>query len=209
MSTIGNSMEFIEHIPYLLPSLAIALLALILAFVIFNSFDETLIKRDITDIAPNSTKIRDLLKDRSLVVLLATYALYSFTSTATLELIPLWCWAERSAGGLSYSHTEIGGLILLVSLFTSICNQMIYRKISKRIGYRRTYLLGTLCGIPSLLMIPFLTDLVQYEEISTYVLVLVFYSLVLVSDFLSKTTIYVMLGNLTLPNNRSKAFSLM
>ena len=99
---------------------------------------------------------RDLLKDKVIMLAVVLYGVNSFNSTAYFELFPLWCWAEKSDGGLEFNPLEIGYALAGSNLLLVIFQQWLFRKIVARKGYLWTVLCGSLAMAPTMFVIPWI-----------------------------------------------------
>ena len=121
-----------------------------------------------------------------------------------IELIPLWCWAERESGGLEYSVAYIGIVMMLSAVINATIMQFLYKKIAAHFGYKKTYLIGTAFGVPILFLMPFLNHLIIWNEMVGLVTLIVVYNLYQFADYLFSTTLFIFINNSTNPNNRGK-----
>lgn len=155
--------------PFLLPNL-VTVLSGVIAFVgIFIWLNETHSKKVQSSVTHSSLlssqlqyesrhlTYRDLLKDKVIMLAVMLYGINSFNSTAYFELFPLWCWAEKSDGGLEFNPLEIGYALAGSNFMLVIFQQWLFRKIVARKGYLWTVLCGSLAMAPAMFVIPWIS----------------------------------------------------
>lgn len=201
--------------PFLLPNLITAIVAFCAFVGVFIWLDETLtvkkareaaIRQSLLGINPEAeTKpltYRDLLKDKVIVLAITIYGINSFCSTAYFELFPLWCYANRSNGGLDFEPLTIGYALAASNLSLVIFQRWLFRKMVAKKGYLWNVLCGSLFQVPSIFIVPWISYSNNVYGIWIYIIAtsMIWYFL----SFQVLTAQFVMTNNCVLKTERGK-----
>jgi len=92
--------------------------------------------------SPGTPSARALLGDWKMRVTLASMGFLAFTDMSYVSLIPLIYSTSISVGGLGLSPYQIGLILGLFGLFNGIWNWLVLTRILKKLGTRKTLILG-------------------------------------------------------------------
>jgi hypothetical protein len=143
--------------PYLLPNLACSGLSLTLLVVCYFYYEETLLEPpENTDSFTLKSYLR-LLRDPEVRRMFILQCINNFAQTSMNELYPLWCWANRSHGGLEFNPLQIGATLSASVVVAVVIQQWLYLFMFNFKGCIWICKYATLLKVPVLLLIPQIT----------------------------------------------------
>lgn len=198
---------FFADWPYLLPNLFTAVLSLLTFIGLWIWMKETLKKKEAPLKPPTgpATPIRSMwlmAKDPLILLLLLLYSLNSFINTSYNELFPLWCWAKKSHGGLSFSPSDIGWALAGMNVVLAVGNQITFKWIVKKKGLKWTSLWFSLAIVPVSFAIPWIAYADSAVGIWIYMIGMGF--IVYLLDYTVLTGQMVMSNNCVIKQERGK-----
>jgi MFS family permease len=196
---------FFSDWPYLLPNLFTAVVSFLSFIGVWIWLKETLKKKDPllnqTDSPPTRTMM-EMAKDPLILLLALQYGLNSFINTSYNELFPLWCWADKSKGGLDFSPADIGWALAASNIVLIIGSQLTFKRIVKHKGLKWCSIWGSVYMIPVAFVIPWISYANSEAGIWIYIIVMTFVFYLL--NFTVLTSQIVMSNNCVLKHERGK-----
>lgn len=198
--------SFLETYPFLLPNLLCALLSTGTLIGVLWGFEETLSKpaKSEGEVYPFSVYLT-LLKNRRLAFAFSVSGINNFIQTAMNELYPLWCWADKSHGGLDLNPMEIGATLSIAVVIMLVIQQWLFTKLADIKGVAWLCKFSTCCNIPVLLLMPLVVMLGPWVSLGLLV------SLLCWNLFNSQTltSINILCNNAVTMSERGKMNGLM
>lgn len=151
-------LEILHSYPYILPNLACSFLALTLLIVCYFYYEETLQESSVSTESLSISAYVKLLRDPDVRRMFVLQCINNFAQTSMNELYPLWCWAERSHGGLQFNPLQIGATLSVSVIVMVIIQQWLYIFMINIKGCLWVCKFATLLKIPVLVLIPQITN---------------------------------------------------
>jgi len=196
---------FFADWPYLLPNLFTAVISFLSFVGVWIWMKETLKKKDPllppTSEAPART-MWEMAKDPLILLLAMLYGLNSFINTSYNELFPLWCWADKSKGGLEFSPADIGWALAASNVILVIGSQLTFKRIVKHKGLKWCSIWGSVFMCPVAFVIPWISYSGSQVGIWVYIIIMTFVFYLL--NFTVLTSQIVMSNNCVLKYERGK-----
>lgn len=198
---------FFADWPYLLPNLFTALLSLLTLIGLWLWMKETLKRKEAPLQPPTAPAVPirsmwTMAKDPLILLLLLLYSLNSFINTSYNELFPLWCWASKSHGGLSFSPSQIGWALAGMNVVLAVGNQITFKWIVKKKGVKWASVWFSLAIVPVSFAIPWISYANNTAGMWVYVITIGF--VVYLLDYTVLTGQMVMSNNCVIKHERGK-----
>ena len=199
---------FFADWPYLLPNLFTAVVSLFSLVGLWIWMKETLKKKDplLQSQQPSNEPVPrsmwEMAKDPLIFLLAMLYGLNSFINTSYNELFPLWCWADKSKGGLAFSPADIGWALAAANTVLVIGSQLTFKRIVKRNGLKWCSVWGSIVLVPVSFVIPWISYSGNDIGIWIYIIIMTFIFYLL--NFTVLTSQIVMSNNCVLKHERGK-----
>ena len=127
--------QLFRSFPYLLPCIISTVIAFIGFIGSLLCLEETLQKPEKKKSHKNEdVSLRDLLRQRKVLVSSCLYGLIAFIGIMGNETFPLWALNEPKDGGFSFSTAEIGTVYSISAPFEVLYQIFIFPVISNRLG---------------------------------------------------------------------------
>mmetsp|Transcript_10883 Transcript_10883/g.21277 ORF Transcript_10883/g.21277 Transcript_10883/m.21277 type:complete len:439 (-) Transcript_10883:26-1342(-) len=154
-------LDILHTYPYLLPNLCVSAMAFGLLIVCYFHYEETLHESTVSTESLSLNAYIKLLKDPEVRRMFILQCLNNFCQTSMNELYPLWCWAERSHGGLQFNPIQIGATLSASVIVMVMIQQWLYLFMINSKGTLWVCTLGTLMKVPVLMLIP---QIIEFES---------------------------------------------
>uniref|UniRef100_A0A7S1GC97 Major facilitator superfamily (MFS) profile domain-containing protein n=1 Tax=Bicosoecida sp. CB-2014 TaxID=1486930 RepID=A0A7S1GC97_9STRA len=106
------------------------------------------------DSPPPPAADKPLYRDRTVMVTILTYTVWSFVQISLGEVVPLWAIAPVDAGGLGLDAGEIGTMLALGGLFMATFQIAFFPRVEKRLGPFRLAKLSMSASVAVILALP-------------------------------------------------------
>lgn len=140
--------------PYLLPNLLVAGIALIALIGVIFGFTETLNREVATKVSTNRVSLFSFMRSKGVIGVFLMYSLQVFCNTGFAETYPLWCWSDKSHGGLEFNPSEIGTTMTYAYIVMVCVQSLLYSRMVSLLGligvirYSSILLIPVMVGLP-------------------------------------------------------------
>jgi MFS family permease len=105
----------------------------------------------------------DLLRDRSVLIVISCYGLVGFIYTALNEVFSLWAMSYVRAGGLDMDTNEIGIVFAISGVFLLPVNMYLYPIVDDWLGSLTVHQVCGVASIPTFMAYPLVTYLMTLD----------------------------------------------
>ncbi|OMJ87005.1 hypothetical protein SteCoe_11331 [Stentor coeruleus] len=186
-------MEFFRVFPFFLSNFMPAVLCVFALVLSYFYLRETLVKVERGGAKKYNRSILDMICDRKVFPIVIVYGIVSYNFTAFQELITLFSWAKKSAGGLELSVESIGYLLGGTNFTILFVQKPFYMYIVHNYGNYNIAAFGLISMAINISLMPYVS-IIQNSYIAygvLFFLCIIFYML----DFMISTSVLVMINN--------------
>ena len=193
---------FLKEFPFLLPNLVIAIIGAISLVICMIFLEETKEEEHLLD-GRQSRSFWLMLNDPLVKQVLIIFCICSFNGTALGELFVLWIWADKDDGGFEFTTYNLGIIAAITSFLMVLYVKALFGKIVGLYGLSNTITRSSEVSIISLLIVPIIT-ITRYNEIASWVSIIIANLLCYSCDFITMTCALIMINNSVKSNERGK-----
>ena len=193
---------FLKDFPFLLPNLFIAVIGAISLVICIIFLEETKEKEHLLYIR-QSRGFWLMINDPLVKQVLIIFCICSFNGTALGELFALWTWADKDDGGFEFTTYNLGILAAITSFLMIFYVKELFGKIVGLYGLSNTITRSSQVFIMLLLIAPIIT-ITRYNEIASWISMIIVNLFCYSCDFISMTSAFIMINNSVKSNERGK-----
>eukprot|EP00359_Climacostomum_virens_P011701 CAMPEP_0204909258 /NCGR_PEP_ID=MMETSP1397-20131031/8017_1 /ASSEMBLY_ACC=CAM_ASM_000891 /TAXON_ID=49980 /ORGANISM="Climacostomum Climacostomum virens, Strain Stock W-24" /LENGTH=405 /DNA_ID=CAMNT_0052079031 /DNA_START=50 /DNA_END=1264 /DNA_ORIENTATION=- len=199
--------ELLEHYPYAMPSLICSALSLVILLLLLAFLKESYNPAEHRKSHDSTWEAYKSLTRNTEVMSYVNLMLFlTVISSSISSVYPTWCFADPKHGGLSFTPNELGLLITVTSSSAIVIQNVIYKRLLKRVGLIGSVILSTWVMFPNVLLMPYTTLFSYPIRVPFFVLGLLINSF---CNFQINTAIFIMTGEAVDKSNKGKVNALV